>query len=408
MDLDIFFSEATQPLTITSKFFGGDRHGNEAELFNIFCAIATSSCEAFTTVTASASANGRQAKRSESVRNGGQPSAPGSARSRSIQASSRGSARPRPSLSLSARPGSQAPNPNAMVTVVAAAPSQALSQALPQAEDKEPLFQPAPSQQSVRMTQQEVLDMAGVGDLDLEALMDDADADDDNAGGTGAAGAGTSAEEALVKREPDAEPDVPAGWDDVDFTADNLRPEMMSTPRDAAPPPPSHMSQPARARPPPLDRASSIASPAKQSISPNRSAPSEISEFIPDPAIFGLKDTRISSVEESEVAEDDELDADEFDPTQPSGRKVGPVGHEDKPRQALTSSSSHCSKTDREVNCDICFYTLYASTCLGVVSRIDCCQKHSECMGATGRGRAQCVPRPNGDSFGYASKRART
>lgn len=335
MDLDIFFSEATQPLTITSKFFGGDRHGNEAELFNIFCAIATSSCEAFTAVTVSASANGRHAKRSESVRNGGQPPTPGSARSRSIQAGSRGSARPRPSLSLSARPGSQAPNQSAMVTVVAAAPSQALSQALPGAEDKEPLFQPAPSQQSVRMTQQEVLDMAGVGDLDLEALMDDADADDDNTEGTEVVSAGRSAEEVPVKREPDAEPDVPAGWDDVDFTADNLHPEMMSTPRDAAPPPPaSHTSQPSRARPPPLDRASSIASPAKQSITPNRSAPSEISEFIPDPAIFGLKDTRISSVEDSEAAEDDELDADEFDPTQPSGRKVGLVGHENKPRGA--------------------------------------------------------------------------
>lgn len=117
----------------------------------------------------------------------------------------------------------QPERPPKMVTVVGGAgPSLAASQSAGP-NDPEPLFQPGPSQssQSVRMSQQDVLDMAGMGDLDLEAMLEDAEEEDQM-------DAMDDTEEAIV---PDV-PDVPAGWEDIEADFANISGARQSTQRE--------------------------------------------------------------------------------------------------------------------------------------------------------------------------------
>ncbi|KAL1408287.1 hypothetical protein Q8F55_005093 [Vanrija albida] len=251
MDLDFFFSEATQPMTINSLCFGPDKFGNEKELFTIFCVIATSSCDAFASHT-STPANGSAKRKRESMSVtvktdvDALPSRMGSARPRPS------SSRPRTSLSLTVEPPDRGPS---QVTLQDS--NGLASQRLSQRGFNEPLFLPGPSQasQAPRMSQQEALEAAGMDDLDLEAMMDDADNeivddlgldDDDNDG-------------------------VPSGWEEVGEAtfAAGLPAARMSTPRDAAAAHPAE-SQTLRA---PSQR---IPSPVKPPPQPQRRSASPI------------------------------------------------------------------------------------------------------------------------------------
>lgn len=328
MDLDFFFSEATQPLTISSRYMGLDRYSNESELFSIFCVIATTTCEAFANVPASApvAVNGSRADRSESVKVKPEPGVPGSVRKRRAPDGSgrAGSSRPpRASLSLSAQPP---PMVTVVGTAAAAVASQAMSQAamsqaaMSQSDmsqgpsrtrnpNAEPLFLPSQTQ---RMTQQEVLDMAGMGDIDLEAMMDDADAED--------------AEESRL------ESGAPADWDEVEFQ--NLRADLMSTQQNTDPGTSQRIVSPLRRQTQAIDLSDTEFEPNTDifgdttSISPVKTqrrsrsrsksrqrerSRSRTQENSPPPGM----DAR------EELDDDDEFEADEFDPTQPSGRKVG-------------------------------------------------------------------------------------
>lgn len=203
MDLDIMFSESTQPLTMSSSYIGLDRYSNETQLFTISCIIATTTCETFASVPVAAPANGSRDQRSASVTVKTDPSqVPGSRRRDGFRSASR----PRASLSMTAQPNTRAPS---MVTVVGGGEGL-----LSQSRINEPLFMPGPSQGSVRMSQAEVLEMAGVTEDDLTALLDDAEEDEGD------------------KQENErGNDDVPADWSEIDF--ENIPPENQSTQRDA-------------------------------------------------------------------------------------------------------------------------------------------------------------------------------
>ncbi|BEI88484.1 uncharacterized protein CcaverHIS019_0112020 [Cutaneotrichosporon cavernicola] len=221
MDLDFWFSEASQPMAMTSTFLGNDRYGNETTLFKIFCALATTQTEAFSGAPPPTNGTPRdpapvgnfamrrsqstmiKSERSESVASdGGQ---------KPTTTPRRSSARPRASLTMTAEPE----RPPPMVTVVGAGMFPASQGVGP--NDPEPLFQPGPSSQgsvmpmSQRMTQQEVLDLAGIGDLDLEAMLDD-DLEDMARLADGA--------DAL---------DIPNDWDDIEADFNNISPQRLST-----------------------------------------------------------------------------------------------------------------------------------------------------------------------------------
>ncbi|BEJ17581.1 hypothetical protein CspHIS471_0609820 [Cutaneotrichosporon sp. HIS471] len=221
MDLDFWFSEASQPMAMTSTFLGNDRYGNETTLFKIFCALATTQTEAFSGAPPPTNGTPRdrapvgnfsmrrsqsttiKSERSESIASdGGQ---------KPSTAPRRSSARPRASLTMTVEPE----RPPPMVTVVGAGMFSASQGTGP--NDPEPLFQPGPSSQgsvmpmSQRMTQQEVLDLAGIGDLDLEAMLDD-DMEDMAELADGA--------DAL---------DIPDDWDDIEADFNNISPQRLST-----------------------------------------------------------------------------------------------------------------------------------------------------------------------------------
>jgi hypothetical protein len=224
MDLDFFFSEATQPLAMSSRFHGLDRDNNEKQLFTIFCVIATTSCTAFADAPA---ANGEVADRSRSRSSSMSIKADSeaSARKRRPEGGLRAGARPRASLTMTAQPPSRGPS-----TVTVVMNDRTWSQRLgSQAHAAgEPLFLPGGSQapggsQTVRMTQEEVLELAGLDTGDLDAMVDDMDAEDMEA-----------EDEQSKAAEEEEEKDTPADWSEVsDFTFGGLGPSDMSTPHDA-------------------------------------------------------------------------------------------------------------------------------------------------------------------------------
>ncbi|WWD20083.1 hypothetical protein CI109_104557 [Kwoniella shandongensis] len=219
--LNVSFSSATQPLTLTSLM-------EELEEFSIFCAIATTSCEAFTDVRQSSVDIKRSRSTDTPLRGGDGPQPPGSGAGRSRRGSEVPSQR-RSRSSLSFSTGEQ--EGGAMATVhisggslAAMASSSAPVRALPSNsgqprqisamvdqtgnEDeargaspgrdtspvKEGLFfptsQPNHSQgspppelpantQTIRMTQEEVLAAAGLGDIDLDEELENAEEEDE-------------------------------------------------------------------------------------------------------------------------------------------------------------------------------------------------------------------------------------
>jgi hypothetical protein len=223
MDLDFWFSEASQPMSMTSTFLGNDRYGNETTLFKIFCALATTQTEAFS--GAPPPTNGaprdrapignftRQRSQSTTIKSERGESVASEGSQKPNTASRRSSARPRASLTMTVEPE----RPPPMVTVVGSGAFSA-SQG-PGTNGPEPLFQPGPSQGSMpsmsqRMTQQEVLDLAGMGDLDLEAMLDEDDED--------------MAEVAGNSNGPEGQ-DIPDGWEDIEADFNNISTQRMST-----------------------------------------------------------------------------------------------------------------------------------------------------------------------------------
>lgn len=347
MDLDFAFSESSQPMTLTSRFIGLDRYGNETALFDIFCAIATTPTEAYpqsTQTNGVAKPSNRQRSMSTSVKPEN-----GARRTDSIRTSSSrpastrpGSARPRASLNLTGRASQfrDLPNP--------AGEEGDLSQ---QGQAEEPLFQPGPTQssQGVRMTQQEVLELAGMGDLDMEALLGDEDAD--------------MGDEAQAANE-----DAPAGWEDVTADFENIPDEHMSTQRDAV----------AAAR---QKRQKPNGSGADEAVSAGTASASKLSrveqlsrqpsinaatvkrsessmEFKPisnmlDPGATEQRDEREDSngTEVDEEGEVEELDEDAVDATQPSGHKVNSFMFN------ADTSSNNSSRTE-------CFIISYLYLCI--------------------------------------------
>lgn len=301
MDLDIRFSEASQPLTLSSMYIGDDRYNNEATLFEIFCAIATTKCDAFNDqLTQKKEAAAAPQSTSASTR---QPSIASSReRTASVQAPANGSVDPR-SRRASATPlrpsGSNRPSRlRASLSMTSEAP-RAATQAQ---ADPEPLFQSGGSQ-SIRLTQEEVLEMAGLNFEDMDMAMDDADLDDE-AGGGDDGGAGHAEDN-----------EVPSGWDDISF--DNLPAENMSTQRQQA----QHAA-----------RAASQANipeapdhPGGVDALPERTGSAAQGQFEPDDDIFGNDSAQNIKAEPvgEEEEEEEELEPDELDPTQDSsGRKV--------------------------------------------------------------------------------------
>lgn len=309
MDLDIRFSEASQPLTLSSMYIGDDRYNNEATLFEIFCAIATTKCDAFNDQpTQKKEAAAAPQSTSASTR---QPSIASSReRTASVQAPANGSVDPRSrraSATLLRPSGSNRPSRlRASLSMTSEAPHAAT-----QAQaDPEPLFQSGGSQ-SIRLTQEEVLEMAGLNFEDMDMAMDDADLDDE-AGGGDDGGAGHTEDN-----------EVPSGWDDISF--DNLPAENMSTQRQQA------------------QRAAQAASqanipeapdhPGGVDALPERTGSAAQGQFEPDDDIFGNDSAQnIKAEPVEEEGEEEELEPDELDPTQDSsGRKVSietaGVGH---------------------------------------------------------------------------------
>ncbi|KAK8849459.1 hypothetical protein IAR55_004792 [Kwoniella newhampshirensis] len=222
--LNVAFSMATQPLTLTSLT-------NELEEFSIFCAIATTSCDAFVDVRQSSVDLKRSRSSDTLVRGDGpQPSAGnGTGRNRGASAAL-SQKRNRSSLSFVTETRQDG---DGMTTVFVGGASQSGVNASPPvaaqasrlgsrhqrqaSEDvtmdddegtndhdphprhplgeKEPLFMPqsqqphsqrspsplraAAASQMVRMTQEEALNAAGLGDIDLEEELDNAEEEDE-------------------------------------------------------------------------------------------------------------------------------------------------------------------------------------------------------------------------------------
>ena len=186
----IAYSEATQPLTLTSISESPDSV-NSTDDFEIFCAIATTTCEAFASVpTLTASGSDRKPTRTPSESragpsrsddtdltrdddqpgpnrvNGTTPSRespmmgdtdPSRARSMSVNPKGK-----RARLDMTTQEGS-----SRRVTVIMGS-SQAVKE-----DGDEP---PSQSSQRVQMTQKELLEFSGLGDMEgLEEMMDEDD-----------------------------------------------------------------------------------------------------------------------------------------------------------------------------------------------------------------------------------------
>lgn len=299
MDLDIRFSEASQPLTLSSMYIGDDRYNNEATLFEIFCAIATTKCDVFNQPsTQKKEAAAAPQSTSASTR---QPSIASSReRTASMPAPANGSVDPRgrraSATPLRAGSSNRPSRLRASLSMTSEAP-RAATQA---PADLEPLFQSGGSQ-SIRLTQEEVLEMAGLNFEDMGLAMDDADLDDEAAAGDdGDAG-------------PAEDSEVPSGWDDISF--DNLPTENMSTQRQLA------------------QQAAQAASQVDVPEAPDqtggvdalsvRTGSAAQGQFEPDDDIFGNDSAQNIKAEPVEEEGEEELDSDELDPTQDSsGRKV--------------------------------------------------------------------------------------
>lgn len=316
MDLDIRFSEASQPLTLSSTYIGLDRYNNETNLFEIFCAIATTKCEAFkdaaTQKTAPPPQNATSSTRQPSI-------ASSRERTASVQAPSNANQSRTQGRRQSATPSNRPSRLRASLSLTAEIP-QAPAPATQAQPVQEPLFQSGGSQ-SVRLTQEEALEMAGFTAEDLDLAMDDADLDEE-AGG-----------------DREAADEAPSGWDEISFDvpAENMSTQRKdaervmrdSVPRDSAsvPPDPAHFSS---------DLADVTGG-----------------QFEPDDNIFG-NDSDQNVKPEPVDNLDEELDADEIDATQDSGRKVSDKtqGKERRPTDAH-HSSPRSSPTDDFHNCTV-------------------------------------------------------
>jgi len=336
MDLDFYFSEATQPLAMSSRFHGLDRENNEKQLFTIFCVIATTSCDAFGEIKPET--NGDSRVPTVSVKT----DSDGSARKR--ESSSR---RPRASLSMTAQPPTRGPS---LVTVNVGDRSisqRAMSQRPTPNVEQEPLFLPGASQtgsQRVQMSQAEVLEMAGIDENDMEAALDEMDMEEEQEMDKQAAAQAETSDE------------VPADWTEIDFDA--VPPNNMSTQREdiakaQAGNQTSILSSPRKS---PRLHSSLRSSTQRTRTSPTRadrplgraqSSRSPDKSWQPDEDIFGpIKPNRSSSTsrsttpktstpkssakpatlvptETSQVPDEEEFPEDPPEPTQADGRKVG-------------------------------------------------------------------------------------
>lgn len=300
MDLDIRFSEASQPLTLSSMYIGLDRYNNETTLFEIFCAIATTKCDVFNEATTQK--NQKREAAAESSASTRQPSiATSRDRSVSVQAPAKGGAshvadqsRRASATPLRASSSNRPSRLRASLSMTSEAPRATTTQAQ---ADPEPLFQSGGSQ-SVRLTQEEALEMAGFTFEDLDQAMDDADLDDEAGGAEG-------------DNAQDSE--VPSGWDEISF--DNLPAENMSTQRQQAEKV-AQAPQETETRSP--DVPGGVTAPAEESTGSRVQH-----QFEPDDNIFGDSSTPAVKAEPVDQEEDEELEPDELGATQDSsGRKV--------------------------------------------------------------------------------------
>lgn len=299
MDLDIRFSEASQPLTLSSMYIGDDRYNNETTLFEIFCAIATTKCDVFNVPsTQKKEAAAAPQSTSASTR---QPSIASSReRTASVQAPANGSVDPRSRRTSATPMRASSSNRPSRLRASLSMTSEAPRAATQAQADPEPLFQSGGSQ-SIRLTQEEVLEMAGLNFEDMDLAMDDADLDEESGGG----------ENGDVGEAENNE--VPSGWEEISF---DIPAENMSTQRQ------QQAEQAARAAqvdaPEAPDQPGGVDAPSEQTGSVAQG------QFEPDDDVFGndsAQNIKAEPVEEEE--EEEELEPDELDPTQDSsGRQV--------------------------------------------------------------------------------------
>lgn len=215
MDLDFMFSEPGQPMTMSTRYISINDDGSDSEKFDIFCVLATASTDAFSQTGTNGTASRSESRQRSASTTVGDRGGSNRRRSESVRSSTAraGSARPRSTLSFTTGAATQG---DRMVTV-AGGLGAFLSQAS-QGTNKEPLFQPGPSQssQGVRMTQQEVLELAGMGDLDMDALMDEDDDDMD---------------EDAAPAPSMSEPTIP-DWEAINTDFEDLPAQNMSTQQD--------------------------------------------------------------------------------------------------------------------------------------------------------------------------------
>lgn len=168
--------------------------------------------------------------------------------------------------------------------------------------DPEPLFQSGGSQ-SVRLTQEEVLEMAGLNFEDMDLAMDDADLDEEAGGGDNGDGGEAGNNE------------VPSGWDEISF---DIPAENMSTQRQQQAEQAEQAAQAAQVDvPEAVDHPGGVDAPSEQTGSAAQG------QFEPDDDIFGNDSAQNIKAEPVEEEEEEELEPDELDPTQDSsGRQV--------------------------------------------------------------------------------------
>lgn len=301
MDLDIRFSEASQPLTLSSMYIGLDRYNNETTLFEIFCAIATTKCDAFSDATtqkagAAAPQNASASTRQPSIATSRERTASVQAPANAIADQSSNQGRRASATPLRANSSNRPSRLRASLSMTSEPPRAPASQAQ---ADPEPLFQSGGSQ-SVRLTQEEALEMAGFTFEDLDQAMDDADLD-----------AEAGADDGGVEENNE----VPSGWGDISF--DNLPAENMSTQRQQVE---QAAAQAAQADAPEApDHPGDVDAPAERAGSVGQG------QFEPDDDIFGNEPAPNIKAEpvDGEDEGEEELEPDELEPTQDSsGRMV--------------------------------------------------------------------------------------
>ena len=159
--LAVAYSVPSQPLTITSAP-DDDEPDNISDLkYEVFCAIATTACEAFAEVV--------ERKPSTSAAGSTVPRGSGSVSNSHSASQANQNKRKRTTLSMSSERAGQ------YATVI----RNSVSDDTSGQGNTEPLFlsnsQEAPASQmasqQIRMSQQEVLEMAGLGDMDEDELM---------------------------------------------------------------------------------------------------------------------------------------------------------------------------------------------------------------------------------------------